>query len=206
MPLSTIGANQIASGAVDTTQLASNAVTNAKLASGAVTAGDLPSGSVLQVVQDYKTDASSYAGSGVYHTIMSANITPVSTNSKILISSDVSYGYAGGELQYEWIFYFERTISGGSATKIGEADGANLRETGAFQPIGLDNVLDEQVNVGTVSGCFLDTPSTTSQITYALKFRSHTNTFYINRSVTDYDGTGFGKRLTSNFTLMEIAG
>ena len=181
----------------------STTVPSSKLSLGA---SDMPAGSVLQVVQDYKTDASSYVGSGVYHTVMSASITPVSTNSKILISSDVSYGYAGGQLQYEWLFYFERTIAGGSATKVGEADAASLRETGAFQPIGLDNVLDEMVNVGTVSGSFLDSPSTTSQITYALRFRSHSNTFYVNRSVTDNDGIGFSKRLTSNFTLMEIAG
>lgn len=206
MPLSTIGANQIASGAVDTTQLASNAVTNAKLASGAVTAGDLPSGTVLQVVQNYKTDASSYSGNGVYHTIMSANITPISTSSKIFISTDLSYSYESGQLQYEWLFYFDRTIAGGSATKIGAADAAGSRETGVFQPISLSSGIDNHVALGTISNSFLDAPLTTSQITYALKFRSHINTFYVNRSRTDYDATAFSKRLTSNFTLMEIAG
>ena len=95
MPLSTIGANQIASGAVDTTQLASNAVTNAKLASGAVTAGDLPSGTVLQIVSNsYSTSTSitsNTKGSGT-STGLTATITPASTSNKLLLTGTVHFG------------------------------------------------------------------------------------------------------------------
>ena len=201
------GSFSIPSGSLTNATPAAGSITNAMLASNAITSASLPSGTVLQVVQTYKTDASSYAGSGVYHTVMSANITPISTNSKVFISTDLSYSYQSGQLQYEWLFYFDRTIAGGSAIKIGAADAAGSRETGAFQPTSLSSgSADDHVALGTISNSFLDAPLTTSQITYALKFRSHGNTFYVNRSRTDYDGTGFSKRLTSNFTLMEIAG
>lgn len=201
------GSFNIPSGSLTNAVPAAGSITNAMLASNAITSSNLPSGTVLQVVQTYKTDASSYSGVSTYHTVMSANITPISTSSKIFISTDLSYSYHSNQLQYEWLFYFDRAIAGGSAIKIGAADAAGSRETGAFQPTSVSTGgADDQVALGTISNSFLDAPSTTSQITYALKFRSHSNIFYVNRSSTDTDNTGFGKRLTSNFTLMEIAG
>lgn len=70
--------------------------------SGQVPDVNAPSGSVVQVVQTYKTDASSYQGVNTYPTVMSASITPVSTSSKILVMTSVSYGFDNTAAQYEW--------------------------------------------------------------------------------------------------------
>lgn len=164
-------------------------------------------GQVLQVVQDYETAAVAFSGTDTYHTVMSVTITPKDANSKMLIRADVSYGYTPGQQQYEWYWYVDKSVGGGSATGVGLADAAGSRQRGWFQPAAL--VTSASVGfmaMGTLSGQYLDSPSTTSEIVYQLKFRSHTNTFYINRSATDNNGGGYSKRLTSNFTVMEIAG
>ena len=164
------------------------------------------SGSVVQVVQDYKTDATVYNGVDTYHTVMSVSITPKYANSKMLISSDVSYGYTAGQAQYEWYFYLDRSIGGGAFGFIGVGDAAGSRQRGWFQPLGnLTGTTQDHMTLGTLSGTYLDSPATTQAITYKLAFRSHTNSFYINRSPIDTDGSGYSKRLTSNLTIMEIA-
>lgn len=161
-----------------------------------------PAGHVIQVVQDYKTDTASYNGVDTYHTVMSLNITPSSTSSKILISADVSYGFQAD--QYEFVFKLQRSINGGSYNSVGIGDADGARERGWFQPSGGGHQV--QMAHGTLSNTFLDTPSTTSQINYRLLLRSHSYTFHINRSHTDNNGAGYSKRLASNLTAMEIAG
>ena len=162
-------------------------------------------GSVVQVVQDYKTNAVALNGVDVYHTVMSVTITPKDANSKMLISADVSYGYTPGEQQYEWYWYVDKVISG-VATPVGIADADGARQRGWFQPPAFATGSgDSHMAMGTLSGKYLESPATSSPITYQLKFRSHTNTFYINRSAVDTNGSGYSKRLTSNLTVMEIA-
>lgn len=130
MPLSTIGANQIAAGAIDTTQLASNAVTNAKLASGAVTAGDLPTGSVLQVVHIKSlTQYNSTASSGTLDPI-NGTITPKKAGSTFLISCNIPVNTSddsdahGGNVNAYYYGFFQRKVNSGSY-----ADADNLGST-----------------------------------------------------------------------------
>tara|TARA_S200002703_G_C3685558_1_gene210489 strand:- start:235 stop:573 length:339 start_codon:yes stop_codon:yes gene_type:complete len=52
---------------------------------------------------------------------------------------------------------------------------------------------------------FLDSPSTTSAVTYKAQARVSTDTFYVNRSAVDSDSSTNG-RLASSITLMEVAG
>ena len=164
------------------------------------------SGSVVQVVQDYKTDATVYNGVDTYHNVMTVSITPKYANSKMLISSDVSYCYQNGQQQFEWYFHLNRSINGSVFGVIGAGDAAGSRQSGWFQPSGAEtSSLSPYMMFGTLSGTYLDSPATTQAITYNLVFRSHTNSFYINRSVNDTDGSGYSKRLTSNLTVMEIA-
>jgi hypothetical protein len=180
-------------------------IPSAALESGVPTRSQLPAGSVLQVVQTYKTDASSYSGIDTYPTIMSATITPTSATSKILLMTSVSYGFANGQAQFEWYFYFDRAIGGAATQVVGQGDAAGSRQRGVFQPGGFTGQQTE-MTLGTLSNCYLDSPATTQQIVYYLKMRAHNNAFYINRSPVDNDGSGYSKRLTSNLTLMEIAG
>ena len=50
----------------------------------------------------------------------------------------------------------------------------------------------------------LDSPSSTSALTYKVQARSKGGTWYINRSVNDTDDVDIG-RASSTLTLMEIA-
>jgi hypothetical protein len=54
---------------------------------------------------------------------------------------------------------------------------------------------------------YLDSPSTTSQITYTVNFESRpiSGTLYTNRTVDDGDATSY-ERSASTFVVMEIAG
>ena len=54
----------------------------------------LPTGSVLQVVQATKTDTAT-TSSGTYASLLSANITPTSSSSKILVIANISIGGYG---------------------------------------------------------------------------------------------------------------
>lgn len=60
-------------------------VTAADLASGAITSGILPAGSVLQVVQGRSTTNTSINSTSYADTNLSASITPSSSSNKILI-------------------------------------------------------------------------------------------------------------------------
>ena len=56
-------------------------------------------------------------------------------------------------------------------------------------------------------GQFLDSPSTTSQITYQIQGKTQTaNTAYINRTGNDADNNDWAQRQTSTITVMEVAG
>jgi len=140
MPLSTIGANQIASGAVDTTQLASNAVTNAKLASGAVTSGDLPSGTVLQVAQSVNKYNHSVAGAqDTDYVIQSASSTDwepsisISANSKVFINIMLSAMTSAAD-PFQ-LFRLERKIDSGSYTDVdkGVANDSRVQSFAGFR-------------------------------------------------------------------------
>jgi hypothetical protein len=136
---------------------------------------------------------------------MSASITPVSTSSKILVMTSVSYGFESTAAQFEWYFFFDRSIGGAATQVVGQGDAAGSRQRGIFQPGGFTGQQNAMA-LGTLTSCYLDSPATTQATIYYLKMRAHTNLLYINRSPLDNDGSGYSKRLTSSLTLMEIAG
>ena len=160
-------------------------------------------GTVLQVVSTTKTDtfsASVASGATSAITGLSASITPSSTSSKILIL--VNVGVAA------------------DATGIGRAgvaihDGTSLIGVGATAgsrtvlASGIASTASGNTNVGTIpSTSFLDSPATTSSITYtihAVNNNTATQTLYINRSVSDADNAS-QPRGASTITLMEVAG
>ena len=134
------------------------------------------SGSVLQVV-------SAYQGSGVVTftagaTLLTANITPTSANSKILIiASGSSERYTSTNTDH----YFgnvNRSIGGGADAFLGRwADAAHYISSTSER---------EHASI-----TILDTPNTTSQITYKM--------------TTDVYGGGYYAKQCS-ITLIEIAG
>lgn len=184
MALSTIGANQIASlptGSVDTAQLASNAVTSAKLASGAISSATMPTGTVIQVVQGSTTTASSHGStSTLSDTNLSASITPSSASNKIfvMINQHIYFQRYGGTI----------VILRGS-TNISAV-------TDTYQ--NYMNVSGDISFRGYATHSQLDSPSTTSAITYKTQAKSYSTSYPLQCQR--------GDRWTSFITLMEVVG
>ena len=156
--------------------------------------GGMPAGAMLQVVQTVKTDTFSANPNSSYVDItgLSVAITPSSSSSKILVQISV----CGGGLNATNVAQF-RLVRGSTVVYAGAS--AGNRRLGFGAAIGLD------ANVTPMAcGTFLDSPSTTSAITYKIQTDSN-NTVYINRSSNDADDS---RRLrgASTITVMEIAG
>ena len=176
-------------GIVDTDMLAANAVSSAKLASGA-------GGKILQVVSATKTDIFSSSAVQTYTDItgLSVDITPSATTSKILVTASISFGL---DVSHSLVvFRFMR-----DSTPIAIADAANNRPRGTFT-----NKTSEDAVLSNASGIHLDSPSSTSQLTYKVQFYDyHSNIFYVNRSFRHYDATTYDMVGTSNITVQEVA-
>ena len=158
--------------------------------------GGMPAGSVLQVVQGVKSDISTLTSTSFADIGLSANITPSSTSNKILVSVEL-WGYSG---QYVAPNRLMR-----NTTEIGVAPNAGNRPTTAL-PFSLPPNTDGSMSVATVQ--LLDSPSTTSQITYKVQSAVRADgdqDSYINRSESDRNTASYDPRTISYITLMEIA-
>ena len=166
---------------IQTGMLADLAVTDAKIAamaasklSGQVPKVNAPSGSVIQVVQTVKSDSfSTTSNSLVDITGFSATITPSSTSSKILM-------------------YFSMNLRGTGDQgyiSIGVYKGATLLLDGyAIE----GNSSDQR---GAICWVYMDSPNTTSPVTYNAKLSAQfTDTSYLNSTTSP-----------STIILMEIA-
>jgi hypothetical protein len=163
----------------------------------AVTSAGLPSGTVLQVVQGVKSDTSVLTSTTFTDIGLSANITPSSASSKILVSVQL-WGYSGHYVSPN------RLMRG--TTQIGVAPNAGNRPSTAL-PFSLPPSGDGPITVATVQ--VLDSPATTSQITYKVQSAARadgTQSSYINRSESDRDTASYDPRTVSYITLTEIAG
>ena len=220
--ISGISAGGLPDGSVTADGIASSLDLSGKtvtLPAGMVTADDLSStldlsgktvtlpagvgGKVLQVVQTVKSDTfSTTSGTLVDVTGLSASITPSSASSKILVMTTV---WASSSHYAEHISLLR------DSTDIGLADAAgNRRRT--FLDFASNKA--DQASDGAVlclSGQLLDSPNTSSSITYKIQAarrvdNQNTPTIYINRSVPDRDTSTYDHRKISTITLMEIAG
>jgi hypothetical protein len=159
-----------------------------------------PAGSVLQVKSTTKTDtfsqASSDADSPVTITGLTVDITPSSTSNKILVMYALDVSASDTSTFHSFLFRDTTGIC------IGDADGVRPRATMAG--IGAVGGTFSRFNLATQ---FLDSPSTTSQITYSIKVGANgAVTAYINRSARDAANDTDDARGTSTITVMEIAG
>ena len=157
-------------------------------------------GKVLQVVSTTKTDVfSSTAGidSPVAITNFSASITPTSTSSKILILINLAVGSSSNNHAAATVFRDSTAIA------VGDADGSRPRTS---IPTGvIASTASWKVESGSFN--FLDTPSSTSSLSYSVKIGGNgSSTIYVNRSSRDTNSTTGDGRHASTITLMEIAG
>lgn len=166
--------------------LPDSSVTSADIADAAVTAAKLAAGAggkILQVVQTAYTAADSTtatAPSSFTSTGCTASITPSSSSNKVLVMLSMRT--------------YKNPGSGEVAARIMRGSSA------AFSGISSDYYSTSSAVGGNINIQWLDTPSTTSSITYTAQFaRYHVATAQINK---DFDGTNNG---VTYLTLMEVA-
>ena len=146
-------------------------------------------GKILQVVQTVKTDTTSTSGNN--HSQISGltvDITPSSSSNKILYSGHLYIASSGSEA----VFRLRRTIAG-NVVNIATPSAFDDDEDGTFAHGGGSRY-------GGHSFEFLDSPNTTSAITYGLKWQTHSGTTYLNRT---WDANWFHG--ISTLTAMEVA-
>lgn len=165
--------------------------------------GGTQPGNVIQVVSTTKTDtfsASLAPGAFTTPTGLTASITPSSTSNKVLILVEV----AGSGTDGTGIGYMGFRILRDS-TVISVGDAASTRTPVSNVSHGRTG----STNMTSTSQNFLDSPNTTSAITYSVEigsvFFGGTATIYLNRSTGDSDNA-YVARGVSSITLMEIAG
>ena len=166
------------------------------LPDGIIQSADLASGvggKILQVVSTTKTDSTSTTTSGSFADIsgMSVSITPSSTSSKILILISLGSISSNGNVSLGF-----KLIRG--STAVGNATSTSLQSGFTNTYAGSSS---NDYYLQSASHNFLDSPSTTSSITYKLQWRNSSGTSYLNAF---YDG-GTNYSGSSTITVIEVA-
>jgi hypothetical protein len=158
------------------------------------TASGFGGGKVLQVVQTVKSDTfSSSAASWTDVTGLSVSITPASTSNKVLIIPSIQSSSSGGGNA----FAIDR-----DGTRLAVPATVGSRLSGTF-PAGLKTGISE---IATNSLVYLDSPSSTSSVTYKIQVNCNSgSTQYVNFNYDDATATINYIRVSSSITVMEIA-
>tara|TARA_R100001015_G_C4539323_1_gene103717 strand:- start:92 stop:727 length:636 start_codon:yes stop_codon:yes gene_type:complete len=188
-------------GTIDADSLASNAVTAAKLASGV-------GGKILQVKQAVKTDTSSTTNFGWVTipgtdetssgSLFEVNITPAATSSKILVTWGIHLSVASS------------VYSGGlklrrDSTDLFIGDTSSSRTRASNWAVGWSSYANR--HPWFLGGTFLDSPNTTSQVTYQIQYTSGYNSYtvYVNRPHSLWADTSAVGLTPSSITCQEVA-
>jgi hypothetical protein len=149
-------------------------------------------GHVIQVVNSTETSASSATSSSPVE-VVSVNITPKSSNSKIHIIGSVNASVASDGRAAIGLY------KDGSALVKGDSSGSRGTVYAQIQN-------DDTGLMGHADVLYLDSPNTTSEVTYSIYMEPEggSTAFFINRSSSDND-SGSRFRGVSSITVMEIA-
>ena len=159
-------------------------------------------GKILQVVEAVKTDTSS-TGSSFYGAIpgLQPQITPSSSSNKVMIFINLKWGFSNENNDVNFKLF--RSI-GGTETEIFSGGASNSNTLGFY---GAQDALGKGIHVMMpISSQYLDSPNTTSQITYLIKWQIQRSSSYnyINRPGSN-DSSASYHRASSSVTLMEVA-
>ena len=152
-------------------------------------------GKILQVVQTFKTDATSQSGNSAttFYDIsgMSASITPSSSSNKVLVMWTCNVSSSGNSGRNNTIRLLRGSSSVGNSTTGSTENGQCFDKT-------------DQNKIRPLNMMYLDSPNTTSATTYKLQWAiegsgGSATTYYLNET-----GSG-GYGTTSHITLMEVA-
>ena len=157
--------------------------------------GSVDLGKILQVVSSEKNDYGSMTGVTKTDTGLSCSITPSNTANKIFIMASLNVGCDTNHTAY---FYALR-----DAVELGLGTGGTDAVSFMVYPdqyisSGFTNVFAQTVNWS-----FLDSPSTTSAVTYKIQYRAIIagQTIYLNRRGYDTQWAA-----SSNLTVFEVDG
>ena len=155
-------------------------------------------GGIIQVVQSFKTDTSSSSVQGGLLTdhVLTQSITPKFSTSKVLVEFHVMCSSSSTMNRLGAVI-----TRGGSPVGVADDTGDNKTENTVC-------IVANSVNEPyTLSGKFLDSPATTSAVTYGIKIRTGTSstiTIQFNRQGTESDNI-YIMRGTSSLTLSEVS-
>jgi len=161
-------------------------------------AGASQLGSIIQVVQGTKSDTASVTGFSWTNMGLEATITPGSTSNKILVMVQANIGASVG---YDMK---ARLTRNGTAIHIGNQASNRPRVTTTITQTyhSTNNYAADQAII-----TYLDTPSSTSALTYSLQMASYSSyVVYINRNGADLDTAQYDGRGASSIVLMEVKG
>ena len=155
-------------------------------------------GGIIQVQSVTKTDTFTKASNTSFQDVpgLSVSITPTRSDSKILILYDMGWGSNSGHCSC-------RLMRDSTPIKIGDANGNKTRVTGQMHHAGSN----DQYDIEQVSGTFLDSPATTSAVTYKMQVGtpySSSYTLFVNYHQEESDLAWVG-RGASSITVMEIS-
>ncbi len=154
----------------------------------------LPAGSVVQVVQT-QFDTKSSTTSASWSTLYSASITPTLASNKVLAVVSFSGSHTDYYSGLVRVLRDTTPIGGGvGGTNYQSKVWFNIRSATAY-------------NISTYNASYLDSPATTSAITYNVQWYASggTTAFYANRTISDGFAYDFDSPTASTITLMEIA-
>ena len=148
-------------------------------------------GGIVQVVQEIFTTVSTVTSTSFADVGLSASITPTSSSNKILVIGDISS--SGSDANYT-MFQLVRDSTNiyrgtSSKTHIGSK---------VWYPRSNSNT--DGNSIGNTNLFFLDSPATTSAVTYNIQMRVTANSSVINGRIAD------DTSVASSITLMEVSG
>ena len=155
------------------------------------TATGFGGGKVLQVVQDLQTGESDYAFRSFADTGLVVTITPAASTSKILVLVDLnSIGTHSSMIDAS--IQIMRSISGGADTAVYVISHSSMKRSNYVSVTG--NTFGQ-----VEKGIYLDSPSTTSAVTYSVQVMTNTDAGYwrLNNNAGIND-------VSSSITAMEI--
>ena len=165
------------------------------IAAGAVTAPKRGAGAILQIVNAVYSSSSSFttSGSTFQDTGLTASITPSSSSNKILVTYQLE---CGAETSYR---HAVRLVRGSTNILLANSAGDRTRATNS------NGNPPNNVRMSSFSQTYLDSPGTTSSVTYKLMgWAESGGDFFTNRSEVNSDSASHARGV-STMTLMEVA-
>ena len=162
----------------------------------------LPSGSsggIIQVRSTTKTDTFAMPSNDTsFHTVtgLSVTITPTRSDSKIFVMYDMSWSAIDGHCSC-------RLMRDSTPIKVGDASGNKTQVTGQIHYTSTN-----QYDLEQVSGTHMDSPATTSAVTYSMQVGtpySASYDVYVNYHSEDGADLSWSGRGASTISVMEVS-